>query len=234
LSQSLNSDPLNQDKNKNFNSNNTNSNSLIKSTATKGGFKNISSVFTKVSVPFLELTQIKFLNILFLNLQVRSINSILFQYTSYQQGIYYMLGKQVGVVVRDSHDLNHYRNLFEHYKEMLELLMDRYQLEEPDFITFHFKTLHVEEDLQSLQNNLSKIKLHKGLVKVEKLKQNFNSKVLPYTKKERYFGYLLMENLREQYLSELVTLLAKNTFSVGPRSQYSPSFPIENVNTDKE
>lgn len=58
-----------------------------------------------------------------------------------------MLGRQVWVVLHDRHDLIHYINLFEHYKEMLELLMDRYQLEVPDFITFQFKTLHVTEDL---------------------------------------------------------------------------------------
>jgi hypothetical protein len=66
---------------------------------------------------------------LFLKLQLRSINSIIFQYTSDQNGIHYMLGKQDGVVVNDSHELNHYRNLFEHYRERLEFLMDRYLLE---------------------------------------------------------------------------------------------------------
>jgi len=128
-----------------------------------------------------------------------------------------MLGKQVGVVVQDSHDLNHYRNLFDHYMEMLELLMDRYQLTDPDFITFHFKTLHVDEDLQALKQNLSKsnIVLHKGVVKVDKIKQNFNSKILPYTYNDKYFGYLLIDNLREKYLRELISLLSKNKFSVG-------------------
>jgi hypothetical protein len=168
----------------------------------------------------------------FFNLQL--LNTILFQYTSYQQGIYYMLGKQVGVVVQDHHDLNHYRNLFEHYKEMLELLMDRYQLEAPDFITFHFKTLHVNEYLIALKKNLSNISLHKGLVKVEKIKQNFNSKVLPYTNKERYLGYLLIEKFRHKYLSDLIALLEKNKFNVAPRTEYPKSFPIEFSNNEKE
>ena len=137
-SQSLNLVPRDRNKNKNKNINNSPSPSLTKRTGTvkRETIKNISTVFQKVTVPFLELTKIKFLNVLFLNLKVRSINSILFQYTSYQQGIYYMLGKQVGVVVHDSHDLKHYKNLFEHYVEKLELLMDRYQLAEPDFIVF--------------------------------------------------------------------------------------------------
>jgi hypothetical protein len=76
----------------------TNSQSLIKSKAT-GSIKNISSVFKRVTISFLELTQIKFINLLFLNLQLRSINSILCQYTSYPKSIYYMLekvGKELG------------------------------------------------------------------------------------------------------------------------------------------
>jgi hypothetical protein len=102
---------------------------------------------------------------------IKNKSKVLIQYTSYQQSIYYMLGRQVGVVVLDNHDLTHYKNLFEHYKEMLELLMERYQLEEPDFITFRFKTLHVTEDLLALQKNLSNVSLHKGIVKVAKTKK---------------------------------------------------------------
>jgi hypothetical protein len=70
--------------------------------------QNISTVFTKVTVPFIELTQIKFLNLLFLNLTLKSINTILFQYTSYQEGTFYMLGLQVGAIVGEIHDLNSY------------------------------------------------------------------------------------------------------------------------------
>jgi len=217
--------------NSNSNSINTNTPSITKIKSEGSTQKQkIISAFKKVTVPSVELSQINFLNILFLNLQVslqvRSVNIILCQYTSYEQGIYYMLGKQVGVVVQDSHDLNHYRNLFEHYRETLELLMDRYQLDTPDFITFHFKTLHINEDLIAMTKNLN-IELHKGLVRVEKLKQNLKSKVLPYSYKEKYLGYLLIDKLRYRYLSDLVALLEKNQIIVTTRKKYPVSFPIE-------
>jgi hypothetical protein len=35
------------------------------------------------------------------------------------------------MVVIDTHEWNIYRNLFEYYRETLELLMDRYLLAEP-------------------------------------------------------------------------------------------------------
>ena len=223
---SFNLDARIQDKNKNFNISYPNNNEL---TTTHKTIQNISTVFKQVTVPFLELTQIKFLQILFLNLQLRSINSLFFQYTSYHSGIHYMLGKQVGIVVKDTHDLIHYRNLFEHYRETLDLLMERYQLEEPDFITFQFKTLHVDEEIKSIKSNLSKIELHKGLVKVENFKKVFNRNILPYTYNERYFGNLLLSNLREKYLNELIILLEKNKFSVTPHKNKKYKFKISNA-----
>jgi DNA polymerase family B len=193
----------------------------------------IISAFKKITVPYVKLNKISFLNILFLNLQLRSVNTILFQYTNYEQSIYYMLGKQVGVVVQDSHELNHYKNLFEHYRETLELLMDRYELDNPDFITFHFKTLHLEEDLFALKKNLN-IELHKGLVKIAQTKKKLNSKILPYTNKEKYLGYLLIDKLRYRYLSDLISLLEKNEFIVKARTEYPVSFPLEYSNYNKD
>ena len=73
---------------------------------------------------------------------------------------------------------------------------------------------------------MSKIELHKGLVKVKKVKKVFNSNILPYTYNERYFGYLLQGNLRKKYISELVALLEKNKFSVTPHKKDKDNLPI--------
>jgi len=227
-SQSLNLDPHNP--HENFNISPSNSQSLTNSQATEGTKQkqNISSVFTIVTVPFIELTQIKFLNLLFLNLTLNSINTILFQYISYEEGRFLMLGQQVGAIVGETHDITRYKNIFEHYKEMLQLLIDRYHLVEPDFITIRFKTLHIEANLQISKQNLSSIELHKGLVKVERMKTNFNSKILPYTYKEKY------KNLRQDYITDLIALLEKNNLNVTTRTEYQKYIPIESANNEKE
>ena len=117
-----------------------------------------------------------------------------------------------------------YKNLFEHYQETLELLMDRYQIEVPDFIIFYIKTLEIEEELKALKINLSSIEIHKGLVQVEKVKKGFNSNILPYSSNEKYFGNLLLGNLRQKYLLDLVSLLEANKFSlVPPKKDEIPS-----------
>jgi hypothetical protein len=91
-----------------------------------------------------------------------------------------MLGPQFCVIVHESHDLNNYRNIYEHFKEMLQLLMDRYQLDNPDFITIRIKTLHLEENIQITKQNLSNIELHKGIVKVEKMTKIFGWRLVHY------------------------------------------------------
>jgi hypothetical protein len=218
----------------NSNSNPTNSQSLINIKAVDDSKQQTHNEFKHVTIPFLELTQINFLSVLFLNLTLKSINTILFQYTSYQEGNFYMLGPQVGANVGETHDLNSYRNIFEHYKETLRLLMDRYQLDEPDFITIRIKSLHIEENLQITKQNLSSIDLQKGLVKVERMKTNFNSKILPYMYKEKYFGYLLMNKLRQDYITDLIALLEKNNLNVTTRTEYQKYIPIESANNEKE
>jgi hypothetical protein len=218
----------------NSNSNPTNSESLTNLKALEGSKQNIRKEFKHITIPFLELTQIKFLNVLILNLTLNSINTILFQYTSYQQSIYYMLGIQQSAVVGETHNLNSYRNIFEHYQESLQLLMDRYQLDEPDFISLRIKTLHIVENLKITKQNLSNIELHKGLVSVEILKRSFNSQILPYTYKEKYFGYLLVNNLRQDYINDLIALLDKNNFNVTAQKKYQKFIPIESAINEQE
>nr|AYE93237.1 LAGLIDADG homing endonuclease [Termitomyces sp.]AYE93255.1 DNA polymerase [Termitomyces sp.] len=172
--------------------------------------KKISSIFKLVIVPFHELTEIKFYNILMLNLQLRSTNSIMFQYTSYTDSQQYMLGPQVGVVVKDSHNISYYRNLYEHFNETLNLLMERYFIDYPEFIVFRFRILQVEEDTQVMKKNFSTLNFNKKVLKLGEIKKSFNGNILPFTFNEKHFGNLLEGNLREKYLSELIALLVQN------------------------
>lgn len=84
-------------------------------------------------------TEIKFINIWILNLNLDSLNSIIFQYTQYYSQIKIMLGPQAGIVIKNKQDINYYRDLFEHYTNKLESLMSLYNIEAPDFITIHIK-----------------------------------------------------------------------------------------------
>ena len=142
---------------------------------------------TKITVPFNELTEFELIKLLQLILKVNTFYTILFQYTSYEQGIHIMLGPQTGIPMRETPELNKYRLLFEHYLDKLEILMDRYNIEQPplhmsigqmDFIVIYLKELILEESIKNV-DPISQIAISKGLVRVVKTKQFFSSNILP-------------------------------------------------------
>ena len=106
------------------------------------------SNFVKVTVPFNELTEIKFLQVLMLNLKLHSLNTILFQYNEYSSSIHIMLGPQVGIVVKDSHNISYYRKLFQYYKDKLEIQMSFYTVGLPYFRYIYFKEIQVEDHIR--------------------------------------------------------------------------------------
>jgi len=79
-----------------------------------------------------------------------------------------MLGPQVGIVVKDKHDISFYINLFEFYLVKLEHLMSLYTVGTPDFIVIHLKEILVEDSIKIGQ--LSKIDLPNSLINVRVLR----------------------------------------------------------------
>ena len=101
-----------------------------------------------------------------------------------------LLRTQTGINVKETHNLNYYRNLYEPFSGKLEITMDRYNVESPDFIVIYLKELNLEKTLKK-EDPIFQIVLSKSLVKVWKTKRFFNYNILPLTYNEKYFGYLL-------------------------------------------
>nr|YP_009739367.1 LAGLIDADG homing endonuclease [Tricholoma bakamatsutake]QIC20211.1 LAGLIDADG homing endonuclease [Tricholoma bakamatsutake] len=102
----------------------------------------------QVTVPFNELTEIRFIQILMLNLKLNSLNTILFQYNEYSTFTNLILAPQLGIVVKDKHDISYYRILFDHYIEKLESIMSLYNVGTPDFIVIHLKEILVDDNIK--------------------------------------------------------------------------------------
>ena len=130
-----------------------------------------------------------------------------------------MLGPQVGIRVLESHDLNYYKSLFEHLLEKLDITMQRYQVEIPDFIIINLKE-------RRILLRLNFLKLNKGIVKVGVTRQIFNSNILPLTLNEKYFGSLLQDQIRLEYLEDLIRYLHKN---ISPTPSPSTSITLPSV-----
>lgn len=54
-----------------------------------------------------------------LNLKLNSSYTIIFQYTLYEFNYQYMLGHQMGIIVKDKHDINYYSELYNHFELLL-------------------------------------------------------------------------------------------------------------------
>lgn len=167
--------------------------------------KNRYSNFIKITILFTEFNVTKFIETLMLNLKLNSSNTIIFQYTLYENAYQYMLGPQAGIIVKEKHDIDYYLNLYDHFNDLLESLMSRYQIEEPDFITIHLKEVLLEDTL--IKNQISQIEFPKSILNVNKINFNFNDNILPLTFNENLFGFLLEDNLRDEYLKIIISKL---------------------------
>jgi hypothetical protein len=119
-----------------------------------------------------------------------------------------MLDRQIAIVVKDNHDLDHYKRLFEHYQLKLEMVMEFYNITYPDFIILHIKEFSINTKL--VLDNIKNIQLHRGISKKVETKRNFNKQILPLTYNEKLFGSLLLDVLKVQYLNDLIKLIEKN------------------------
>lgn len=109
------------------------------------------------------------INTLILELQLMTFYTILFQYSVYENNLQYMIGPQRGINVKNRHNINHYRNLYEYLLEKLNILMERYMIPVPDFIVIHLKELNIDDSLKIGQ--FSDIKLNKGIVPISLTKK---------------------------------------------------------------
>jgi hypothetical protein len=119
-----------------------------------------------------------------------------------------MLGPQVGIVVKDKHDISYYKILFEYYIEKLESLLSMYMVGNPDFIVIHLKEILVDDSIKIGQ--LSQIELPKRLININETKTKFNSNILPLSLNEKDFGYLLQDSIKVEYLNKIISNLQNN------------------------
>ena len=162
----------------------------------------IKTEFNNIIIPVHKLSRTKFLEILISNLKLRSINTIIMQISSYSENRNYMLGNQLGVKVPDNHNLNNYNELFDHFMEMYEILLDRYYLPKPEFFVIKIKTLIIDAKLR--KDQFDNIQLPNALIDFETRKKRFNSNILPITYQEHLMGNLLIGEIRTNTLNELL------------------------------
>jgi len=128
-----------------------------------------------------------------------------------------MLGPQVGIVVKDKHDISYYRDLFEYFNEKLDSLMSLYNINTPDFIDIIFKEITLDNQIKL--GGISNIELPKRLIKISKTNNYFNNNILPLTLDDSEFGSLLQDYIKTEYLNNLIIKLNNNNILISKDSK---------------
>jgi len=160
-----------------------------------------------------------FIKLLVLNLNLNSNYTILFQYHSYQLNLNYMITRQCGLIVKDSHDINYYIDLYNFFIENLEMLTDLYQIQLPDIIIINIKQIILNKEF--LLDDIKNISLNKSITKLVETKSFFRKQIIPLTYKEEYLGNLLVDEIRLEYLNKLIDLINNHQIVIPNKNKYN-------------
>lgn len=86
---------------------------------------------------FLESTFLEFIQI---SLNLETNYSILIK-LSIENKKFYMIGSQIGLVIKDSHDLNNYKNIYQLIIDLIESTSDSYGIGTPSSLIIMYKEL---------------------------------------------------------------------------------------------
>ena len=148
-----------------------------------------------------------FINELMNSLTVNTSYSLLVKFGFEGNKLFYMSGPQIGIVLRDSHDINYYNNIFQIIEDRLEDIIVNYSLKSyPNNISLIIRVL---TPLPDLIKNVKSLSLNKNIKKTE-VNKLFNSRYLPLTIKRSHFGNLLEGGVKNKFIQKLRKVISLN------------------------
>ena len=148
-----------------------------------------------------------FINELMNSLTVNTSYSLLVKFGFEGNKLFYMSGPQIGIVLRDSHDINYYNNIFQIIEDRLEDIIVNYSLKSyPNNISLIIRVL---TPLPDLIKNVKSLSLNKNIKKTE-VNKLFNSRYLPLTIKRSNFGNLLEGGVKNKFIQKLRKVISLN------------------------
>lgn len=126
------------------------------------------------------------------NLKLNSTYSILIKIACDNNLIFKMCGSQIGLVIKDEHDLNKYEKLYSVILDRIESTELKYDfIEVINSIEIMYFCLTPTKEL--LLKNINSLTIPKQLVNIKKVKQKFNNKLLPLTLDTSYYGIPVLD-----------------------------------------
>ena len=152
-----------------------------------------------------------FINYLMEHLYINTNYSLIVKFSFNKNREVYMSGKQIGVVILNSHNIDFYQNIYKIILYRLELVMENYDKNiYPDTIIISYKALTHQDSLD--YPKLATLNLeNKSMFIKTNLSKVFSSKYLPLTINESYYGHRVDGDLKVTYLNKL----KKNILNMG-------------------
>jgi DNA polymerase type B, organellar and viral/RNase_H superfamily len=161
--------------------------------------KNIKLTWNTIIIDYRNFIKEIFISKLMENLRLNSTYSILFK-VSFTGNIFIMTGRQIGILVKDSHNIDYYINIYNILLDRIEKTMDSYNINEyPLTVSILIKEVKTSGDLEikKLEN------INEQILKLKELNIAIKSKYLPLTLNLSYYGNLLENSIRNKRLKEL-------------------------------
>jgi len=161
--------------------------------------KNIKSNIKFIHISYVDFTLENFQSEIMKNFKLNTTYSILLKISSNNNLIFKMCGPQIGLVIRNEHDLDYYLKLYELILIRIETTVDLYSyLDTIEQIEIMYSIIVPQKELTL--KNLSKYYLKQQMINQKEVKKNFNENMLPFTTDISYYGYNMLNEDRQKLI----------------------------------
>jgi len=145
------------------------------------------------------------MTLLITELNLNSTYSLLFK-LNFEGNIFYMSDQQIGIVVKNYHNINYYKNIYNILVTRILTIMDKYYIiDYPVNITILYKVTKTLPELR--REDIKAILLNTNIIKKNN-KKILNIKYLPLTNDIRYFGNKIEGYLKKIYIGKLIKTMS--------------------------
>nr|QWO71376.1 DNA polymerase [Calocybe gangraenosa] len=151
-----------------------------------------------------DFTEDKFQNEIMKNFKLNTTYSILLKISSYNNLIFKMCGPQIGLIIKQEHDLDFYSKIYSLILTRIEQTSELYDyMETIESLEIMYSIIIPQKEL--ILKNISNYSLSQQLVNKKEVKRNFNQNFLPLTTDVSYYGFHLLPESEERH--KLITLI---------------------------
>jgi len=135
------------------------------------------------------------------HLKLNTTYSMLVKFSDGENTIFKMSGRQIGIVVKDNHDINFYAYLYDTCMQRVQSTAQNY-----DYMNsiglIEVSLVPINRENEYILKNVNNLKLNKGIINVSKTKNDFNNNLLPLTLDVNHYGDRVTdEKEKTQYLN---------------------------------